>query len=238
MTTIILTLLLLFPVVGFANTDVAEAPASTPSVATAQQNGMRDGEANKSSIPTIPEGNQDSATDVKVDTQSAVRAAANSAGGNEDGLRLAGNFNPEMPPANANIVARADSQFRLANAEARIFAPSAYTSNLFIVAVTPVNVAPHRFFDRANLIGIAIHAAVRTADAAQTCASINAGAHEAWLPMKGCPAIAGYSLSMVPAQIGSSYLMHRRGHHKLEKLMPYLWAVPSAVAIGVSARAW
>lgn len=39
MTTIILTLLLLFPVVGFANTDVAEAPVSTPSVATAQQNG-------------------------------------------------------------------------------------------------------------------------------------------------------------------------------------------------------
>ena len=32
--------------------------------------------------------------------------------------------------------------------------------------------------------------------------------------------------------------MHRSGHHKLEKLMPYLWAVPSAAAIGVSMRAW
>jgi hypothetical protein len=237
MTTILLTLLLLFPVVGFANTDVAEAPAGIPSVATAQQNGMRDREAKKSSIPTIPEGNQDIATDVKVDTQPAVRAAANVAAGNEDGMRFAGNFNPELLPAQENTSASAASPFWLAKAETISHFP-VQTSGLFIVAVTPVDVAPHRFFDRANLIGTAIHAAIRTADAVQTCASINAGAHEAWLPMKGCPAIAGYSLSMVPAQIGSSYLMHRRGHHKLEKWMPYLWAVPSVAAIGVSMRAW
>ncbi len=237
MTTILLTLLLLFPVVGFANTDVAEAPVSTPSVETAQQNGMRDSEAKKGSIPTIPEGTQDIATDVKVDTQPTLRAAANAEGGNEGGARLAGNFNPELLLAQENTGASATSPFWLAKAEAISHFP-VQTSSLFIVAVTPVNVAPHRFFDRANLIGIAIHAAVRTADAVQTCASINAGAHEAWLPMKGCPAIAGYSLSMVPAQIGSSYLMHRRGHHKLEKLMPYLWAVPSVAAIGVSMRAW
>ena len=237
MTTILLTLLLLFPVVGFANTDFAEAPASAPSVATAQPNGMLDREAKKSSIPTTPGGNQDTATEVKVDTQPTVRTEASAVGGNEDGTRLASNFNPELLPAQENTGASAASPFWFAKAEAISHFP-VQTSGLFIVAVTPVDVAPHRFFDRANLIGIAIHAAVRTADAAQTCASINAGAHEAWLPMKGCPAIAGYSLSMVPAQIGSSYLMHRRGHHKLEKLMPYLWAVPSAVAIGVSARAW
>jgi hypothetical protein len=159
-------------------------------------------------------------------------------GSQEDGAGLTVNLNPEMPLANANVVASAVSPFWLFGAEPHISSFSTGASSLFIVAATPAKVETHRFFDRANIIGTAIHAAVRTADAVQTCALLSRGAREAWLPMKSCPAIAAYSLSMVPAQIASSYLMHRSGNYKMEKWMPYLWAAPSAVAIGVSIRAW
>lgn len=243
MKTIILTLLLLPPVSGFANTDVVEAPVSMSRAATAQQIGTRDVEVEKSSVPTTPEGTQGYTTDVKVDTQPAVLASANAAGGNEDSMGLTVNFNPEASSAKENVVASAVSPFWFVNAEAHISDFTNATSGSFIIAATPAkvethNVESHRFFDRANLIGTAIHAAVRTADAVQTCALLSRGGHEAWLPMKGCPAIAAYSLSMVPAQIGNSYLLHRSGHHKLEKWMPYLWAAPSAAGIGVSMRAW
>ena len=96
----------------------------------------------------------------------------------------------------------------------------------------------HPFFDRTNLIGIAVHTAIRAADAAQTCAFMGGSVREAWLPMKSCSAIAAYSMSMVPAQIATSYLLHRTGHHRLERLSPYLWAAPSAAGIAVSMRYW
>jgi hypothetical protein len=96
----------------------------------------------------------------------------------------------------------------------------------------------HPFFDHTNLVGIAVHTAIRTADAAQTCALIGGRIKEVWLPMKSCPAIAAYSLSMVPAQIATSYLLHRRGYHRLERWTPYLWAAPSAAGIAVSMRTW
>ncbi len=98
---------------------------------------------------------------------------------------------------------------------------------------------PHAFFDRKNTIGFAVHGAIRAADAAQTCALLNKpGRRESWLPMNSCGAIVGYSMSMIPAQIGSSYLLHRSGHHTLERWLPYVWAAPSAAGFAVSLRAW
>ncbi len=98
---------------------------------------------------------------------------------------------------------------------------------------------PHAFFDRKNTIGFAVHGAIRAADAAQTCALLNKpGRRESWLPMNSCGAIVGYSMSMIPAQIGSSYLLHRSGHHTLERWLPYFWAAPSAAGVAVSLRAW
>lgn len=113
-------------------------------------------------------------------------------------------------------------------------------------APPPVVIAPsgseqkrHRFMDRTNLIGFGVHAAVRITDATQSCVLLGRpGRKEAWLPMKSCGGIAAYSLSMVPAQVTSSYLFHRTGHHKLERWLPYMWAAPSAVGVGVSVRSW
>ncbi len=105
-----------------------------------------------------------------------------------------------------------------------------------MAATTPKPKATDKFFNRANLLGFSVHAAIRAADAAQTCERLGNGVHEAWLPMKSCASIAAYSMSMVPAQIATSYLLHRRGHYQLEKWMPYLWAAPSAAGIAISMR--
>ena len=55
---------------------------------------------------------------------------------------------------------------------------------------------------------------------------------------EGVSGIAAYSFSMIPAQIGNTYLLHRSGHHKLERWAPYLWSAPSAAGIAVSLKAW
>jgi hypothetical protein len=145
---------------------------------------------------------------------------------------------PEAPqPAAATLVAAADT-----NGMGDLFRsgwvpePGSGTS-LGTLAPLP-KLEAHPFFDRENLIGLAVHTAIRSADAAQTCAFMGRTTKEAWLPMKSCPAIAAYSLSMVPAQMATSYLLHRRGYHRLERWTPYLWAAPSAAGIAVSVRAW
>jgi len=112
----------------------------------------------------------------------------------------------------------------------------------FVVPVVPnepLKPAEHRFFDRQNLLGLAIHSAVRIADSAQSCILLaRGGRRESWLPTQSCAAITGYSLSMVGAQVLSSYGLHRMGHHTLERYAPYLWAAPSAAGIAVSIKAW
>jgi hypothetical protein len=237
MTTIILTLLLLPPVGDFANRDTQEA-ATTITVAATQGVELRDSAAgNASSMSSSSQGTNSSAPD-RTSTAPTVQSA---------GLEL-----PEQPSNGKTATGRAlsanaslssakelpvDGLFR--SAGARSLASESSSRGMFIVAATPAEpVVTHRLFDRTNRIGFAIHAAIRAADAAQTCVALRNGAREAWLPMKGCAGIAAYSLSMVPAQIGTSYLLHRRGYHKMERLMPYLWAAPSAAGIAVSMRAW
>ena len=109
-----------------------------------------------------------------------------------------------------------------------------------IVLNTPkAKPAGHPFFDKKNMIGFSVHGVTRIADAAQTCTLLNKpGRKEAWLPVHSCSGVVAYSLSMIPAQIGSSYILHRRGHHKLERWLPYLWATPSAAGVAVSFNAW
>jgi len=163
-----------------------------------------------------------------------LAAPAEPTGNNELNLGIS---NPEIPYVQTPIlttVARAAITVEEHSHPAALRTPTS-----LIVAVIPSEPpAPHRFFDRANVIGFSIHAAIRAADAAQTCVMLGRGAHESWLPIKGCAGIAAYSLSMVPAQIGTSYLLHRHGYYRLEHWLPYFWAAPSAVGIAVSMRAW
>jgi hypothetical protein len=146
-----------------------------------------------------------------------------------------------------------------ANLVADVSAPSfnegSFKSAMYALPLAPSPIAPaprpisptqrslklgeHRFWDRENVIGFAVHGAVRVADATQTCMLLGKpGRHESTLPMQSCGAIAAYSVASIPAQIGTSYLLHRRGHHTMERWLPYLWAAPSAVGFGVSLKAW
>lgn len=104
---------------------------------------------------------------------------------------------------------------------------------------TPTQAMTHRFFDRENLIGFAVHGAVRIADSTQSCMLLGkSGRQESWLPTKTCSSITAYSLSMVATQILGSYGLHRSGYHMLERWLPYAWAAPSAAGIAVSIKAW
>lgn len=128
--------------------------------------------------------------------------------------------------------------------ESSILTPSALLAQPAILAAyrpnPPTIEQPvHKFWDRANKIGFAVHGVARVADAVQSCILLTRpGTREAWLPTKSCSGIAIYSLSMIPAQIGTSYLMHRKGHHHLERWVPYFWATPTAAGIAVSIKAW
>lgn len=117
---------------------------------------------------------------------------------------------------------------------------TAEPAGAMILAVKPApQPLEHRFFDRPNIIAFAVHGATRVADATQSCILLSKpGRRESWLPTQSCGAIAGYSVAMIPAQIGSSYILHRKGHHRLERWLPYAWATPSALGIALSVKAW
>jgi hypothetical protein len=84
----------------------------------------------------------------------------------------------------------------------------------------------HRFFDRGNKIRMGIFAGLVAADGISTQEILNSGGH--WREMdplarpfvtKGAPgqlaaSVIGYSFG-----VGTSYLLHKTGHHKLERLM-------------------
>jgi hypothetical protein len=115
-------------------------------------------------------------------------------------------------------------------------------ANMLAVAVpreTPAHAMTHRFFDKENMIGFAVHGAVRIADSTQSCILLSRGGRqETWLPTKTCATITSYSLTMVATQILTSYGLHRSGYHNLERWLPYAWAAPSAAGIAVSIKAW
>jgi hypothetical protein len=84
----------------------------------------------------------------------------------------------------------------------------------------------HKFFNRGNNIRMGILAALVAADGISTQKILNSGGH--WREMdplarpfvsKGAPgqfaaSVLGYGFS-----VGTSYLLHKTGHHKLEKFM-------------------
>jgi hypothetical protein len=147
---------------------------------------------------------------------------------------------PAEPTALGGTPTLARAAIHLAEADALSGAAPAPAAAMALVV--PRRLAPpeaHAFFDKKNLTGFAVHGAVRIADATQSCVLLGRpGRREAWLPTQSCGAIAAYSLAMVPAQIGSSYLLHRTQHHRLERWLPYAWAAPSALGVALSIKAW
>lgn len=78
----------------------------------------------------------------------------------------------------------------------------------------------HRFWDRTNAELFAGVAAVRALDFASTRRFRARGVNEALLSnsiVDNKPLFAGIEAAGTAASIGVSYLLHRKGHHKLER---------------------
>lgn len=89
----------------------------------------------------------------------------------------------------------------------------------------------HRFFDRPAKIALAISAGVFAADAATTCHNLANGGHEQWLPAQSCAGVTTWMAGSFATELGVSYLLHRKEHHRLERSVETLWATPSALGI-------
>jgi hypothetical protein len=102
-------------------------------------------------------------------------------------------------------------------------------------ASLPETPAPHKFWDKENTALFATVAAFSAADFAVTRDNLNNGGRELnplTRPFTGSTAglavnFAGETVGV----IGLSYLFHRTGHHKLERLTPLVDFGASAVAV-------
>ena len=101
----------------------------------------------------------------------------------------------------------------------------------------------HEFFDHQNIISFSAAAAMRAADSAYTCAvgvgttTRNADGsitvrHEDFMTVNSCHGVVLVNSAFTGAGLGGSYLLHKMGHHKLERLPN--WIVASVPALGIA----
>jgi hypothetical protein len=89
----------------------------------------------------------------------------------------------------------------------------------------------HRFLDKTGIISLTGSAAVLTVDAVTTCRNLYGGGYEAFLPTQSCAGTSAWIASSFAAQTATAYLMHRTGHHRIERLAEFVWASGSAAGI-------
>lgn len=94
----------------------------------------------------------------------------------------------------------------------------------------------HPFWDKNNIVLFAGVGAGRALDYASTRHFRDRGVNE-WLLSNNIvdnrPLFAGLEVAGVAASIGVSYLVHRSGHHKLER-----WVSLVHIGVGVGGPAW
>ena len=116
-------------------------------------------------------------------------------------------------------------------------------ASMALVALTPVAVqtkapAPHPFWDRKNKALFATVGAVAAADFCATRANLASGGKEL-NPMTrvfsgSTPGLAANFALETGSVIGISYLFHKTGHHKLERITAIVSIGASATAAGYS----
>ena len=89
----------------------------------------------------------------------------------------------------------------------------------------------HHFWDSANVGLHAISVALLTADVATTQRALQLpGAHEMNPLAQSQGALMVLKIAGVGAGIGISYMLHKSGHHKMERVIPLMMGVPSGLA--------
>ena len=95
----------------------------------------------------------------------------------------------------------------------------------------------HRFLEAKNVALLSVSAIIMAADVASTRRALLApGAQEANPLMQSQGAEIALKFAAVGAGVGLSYLMHKSGHHKAERLIPLFLGVPSGIAAVHNAR--
>lgn len=106
------------------------------------------------------------------------------------------------------------------------------TPNLLVRAATPTIPAQRKFFDRQQLIAFYVHSGVRLADTINTCHALAHGGVEDWIPAQSCAGVAGWQVGSVGLTLAVGWLFYKTGHHKLERITP--WVGTSASAAGLT----
>lgn len=109
--------------------------------------------------------------------------------------------------------------------------------------VKPVLHPTHSFFDHQNIISFSAAAAMRAADSAYTCAvGVGTTTHNAdgsitvhredLMPVNSCHGVVLMNAAFTGVGMGGSYLLHKMGWHKLERLPN--WITASVPAFGIA----
>jgi hypothetical protein len=103
--------------------------------------------------------------------------------------------------------------------------------NALIRAAVPEQPAQHKFFDRQQLLALYIHSGVRLADTIKTCRAISHGGTEDWIPTQSCGGIVAWQAGSVGLTLGVGWLLHKFGHHTLERMTPWVGTGASAAGL-------
>lgn len=109
--------------------------------------------------------------------------------------------------------------------------PDAPAPLMVVPTVQPQIASEHKFWDRQQKLGLAVHSAVRVADTIKTCRELRDGGVEDWIPTQSCAGIAAWNAGSVGAALGIGWLFHKYGLHRLERLTPWLATAASAAGL-------
>jgi hypothetical protein len=121
--------------------------------------------------------------------------------------------------------------------------PKPLSSPVYALVIQPKVKPAHEFFDRRNVVAFSAAAAMRAADSAYTCAvGVGTIRHNAdgsvtirredSLPVNSCHGVALMNAAFTGTGLGGSYLLHKLGRHKLERVPN--WIVASVPALGIA----
>jgi hypothetical protein len=95
---------------------------------------------------------------------------------------------------------------------------------------------PHQFYDRFAKLELAAAGTLAATDSAITCRFLARGQREMNLPTQSCAGMVGFQLAFYGAGEGLSFLLHRTGHHKLERLPRLYLGAGNAYGIRFTAK--
>ncbi len=97
-------------------------------------------------------------------------------------------------------------------------------------SASPDQPLQHKFFDRQQMLALYAHSGMRILDTIKTCRELSDGGREDWIPTQSCAGVAAWQAGSVGLALGVGWLFHKTGHHRLERITP--WVGTSASAAG------